>query len=1019
MRMLPRLSVNRPITVVMLFIASCVMGLIAWSRMPLELFPSGFTGTSLYLSVPYMDAQPRETEEKITLPVEDRLGDIEGLKQIRSNSRAGNAGFELSFHRSMPMDAAYNAVVDRMERVLPELPEEVQEYFVYKWDASDAPIMWMGVGMEGTPEEQYRLLYKTIMRRVERIPGVGGVSAWGPDPKAIFIGFNRDALMGYRLSTWEIMQRIRAENFQLPSGRLIENGKVRYVRSLSRLEGVEGLKRFPARENLPLESVADIQYRLSASAEISRIDGKDGAGMVIRKEADANTVETSEAIHAALDQLNERTGTDFFVFFDQGELIEEGLDNLKESVLTGALFAVTVLYIFLRSFPLTLLIAACIPFTLVLSVASLHLRGGSLNLLSLMGLMLAVGMVVDNAIVVVESIYARRLEGEEARKAAVEGASEVGLAITLSTLTTIAVFLPVILMNSDTEYAFFLGEIGFPIIAALLASLLAALAFTPLTTTFLKSGAAAMKVPRWITWLTGKYSAVLRWVLAKRADSILAMLLLGALTMALPVQSVGCTDEDENYTDFEINFDLPPQFSYAERLDTVKRIEGMVESNREKWDIEFYFTRLEGNSNSGRCRVFLEDEGKGELTPEEAIKDAMAQLPEIAGTKMHIGWAGSEQDKRQFEVTLRGEDTNTLETLAGQTLETLGRVEGVLSATSGLEDDSRPELQLVVDRDAAARYAVSATTIGWTVASALRSNSLPEQRIDGELVDVVARFRYQDRSDIGRLLDFPVFSQALSRTIPLGKMVEVEAAPSLGTIRRINRRTAYPLKVNIGQGHDPDDIRFAVSHALSQQSFPPGYSFDPPFDPDKLADRSALTLSILMSVVLVFLIMGALFESFLLPMAVITTIPMAAFGAYWVLYAAGAGMDSIGGIGMVILIGVVVNNGIVLIEHVNQLRSRGMERNRALVEGGARRLRPILMTALTTIFGLLPMAMGDESASISYASMGKVVVGGLVAGTLLTLFYVPVLYTVLDDIRVEAGRWARWIAGGKAQETTG
>ena len=1008
MKWLPRISVQRPVTVIMLFLALCTLGIISWSRIPLELFPSGFSEQNLWVVIPYADGQPRETEEKVTLPIEDSLSDLEGLKKLNSRSHTGRSSFRLEFHRSIRMDAAYNSVMDRMERAKTSLPDEAQDYYIYKWDMSDAPIMWVGVGLEGTKEEQYQLLTKVITRKLERIPGVGEVQTWGAEKKDIYLGFVRDSLMEYRLGIWEIIQKLRSENFQLPSGKFIEDGQVQYVRSLAKLDSIEDVKEFPVRENIDVEDVASVNYRLASSANISRTQGKDGAGMAIRKESDANTVEVAVAVRKALDEMEQQHPIEFFRFFDQGDWIEQALNNLKSTAYTGGLFAIIVLFFFLRNVSMTLLIAACIPFTLVLSVSTMYLMGYSLNVLSLMGLMLAVGMVVDNAIVVVEAIYARRLGGEERKKAAVEGTYEVALAITLSTLTTVAVFLPVILMNRDANFSFFLGALGFPITIALGASLLTALFFTPLTTTFLRP--KQLIVPRWIAWLTKAYRAVLQKMLQRRSDSMMALFVMAILTLSIPVRTIGCVDESEESRGFSIEYSVPPQLDYYERLEIVKTVEQYIEENQENWSVKFYNSNLNGSSTQGRTEIHFKEDRDPSVKPAEIIQQARENLPEIAGVKFSIGWQGDEAERRQIKLVLRGENTKRLEEIGASVTKLLTGIDGVLSVASELEESNIPEVQLVVNREAAARYKISAQTIGYTVASALRSNELPEQQIDGSDVNVIARFRYQDRSDIDKLLAFPVLSTATMQTVPLGNLVSMEQAPSLGTIRRINRKTAYPLSVNLEQDVDRKQMREKVNTLLSQIEFPTGYGFDPPFDPGDLADQNAMYLSLLMSIVLVFLIMGALFESFLLPMAIIMTIPMAALGAYWALYATGSGLDQLAGIGLVILIGVVVNNGIVFIELVNRLRQEGKDRITALIEGGTRRFRPILMTALTTICGLLPMAMGTSSfGGLSYGPMGKVVTGGLAAGTILTLFFIPLLYLLLDDMRQAAGRWMSWL----------
>ena len=424
-----------------------------------------------------------------------------------------------------------------------------------------------------------------------------------------------------------------------------------------------------------------------------------------------------------------------------------------------------------------------------------------------------------------------------------------------------------------------------------------------------------------------------------------------------------------------------------------------------------YILPSKRESSTGRTTVYLETDNPP-MTPEEVIGEAKEDLPQMVGSKVYIGWDG-DRDNLQFTLTLRGENTTPLERLGKQVSKVLAQVPGIISVNQALEEESLPEIQLVINRDAASLYGLTATEIGYSVASALRANYLPEQQIDDNDIDVIARFHYLDRYDLDKLLTFEAFSEATQSLIQLNQVVDVQMAPSLGSIERINRQTAYPLKINVSQDVEMMDVRNQIQAILNTMNFPPGYGFDPPFDPDSVADNSAMMLSFMLSIALVFLIMGALFESFILPISILTTIPMAIFGAYWSLYLTGTSFDNIAAIGLIVLIGVVVNNGIVLIELVTRLRNEGMDRVQAMIEAGNRRLRPILMTAMTTIVGLLPMAYGAgaNTSGISYTPMGRVVAGGLFAGTLLTLFFVPLLYLLIDDLRTAFAGWVSWAKG--------
>jgi len=1031
-RWLPWLSVHRPVTVAMTFLALCVLGLIAYARIPLEMMPGRFQLSQMWVWVPYKDSTPQENESTLVRPIEEQLATVEGLKSMSSEASSGSASFDLEFYRSVGMDSAYNAVVDRMERAMAELPADVDRYYVYRWNPSDEPIIWAGIKIPEGVEDPNFLANEVIAKRLERVPGVGKVDVWGVDPKRVFIEFQLDALLQHGLSLGDIIRKLGADNFQLASGRIVDRGQVRYVRSLARYETLDTLRAYPIAPGVRLDDIADVTYRVDPSASIGHIDGDDGAALAINKESDANTVATGKAVAQAVAELEQdprMLGARVFTFFDQGQMITQSIDNLLMTAMTGGLCAVVVLFAFLREWRMTLLIAACIPFTLLLTVTILYFTGGSLNLLSLMGLMLAVGMVVDNAIVVVEAIYARRQMGEERSHAAVEGAAEVGLAITLSTLTTMVVFLPVILMSEDANFSFFMGELGFPVVFALGTSLIVAMLFTPLTTTLVRGKIDATgreqvpPEPRWVLWMTECYHRFLRRVLTHRTDTLVGIVAITLLTFIVPVKSVGCSDQaDGNVNDFVVRYQVPGDFSYPERLAVVNTVEDWVDAHRDPWGVRVHRSRLSASSSSGRTYVYLqEDVPKGALPRDEVVKNAREDLPQIPGVEVSVGWeAGKDGENRTLRLVLHGDNTDTLETLGKEVGRRVRAVDGVLGVQAGMEEEGGKEMRLTVDRQAGSRAGISAQSIGQTVGFALRGTPLPKYYDQGKEIDVYARFRLEDRQDVDRLLDFPMWSPSTLSTVPLRALVDTQVAPGLGTIRREDRITAWPITIDLDQGVDTKTGFDRVDAALADLELPRGYTLDKGGDfGDQQENDQARNMALVLSIVFVFLIMGVLFESFLLPLSIITTIPMALFGVYWTLYLTGTPLDVMGGVGLIILIGVVVNNGIVLIDVVTRLRAEGMDRTEALTEAGRRRLRPILMTALTTIFGVLPMAMGSATfIGIPYAPMGRVVAGGMIAGTLLTLFFVPYLYSVLDDMRDSGHRWLAWVLAGRRRSAS-
>jgi HAE1 family hydrophobic/amphiphilic exporter-1 len=1014
---LPALAWDRPVTVLMAFVACLVIGVVAYTRIPVQMMPNGFEPGWLWVWVPYPEASPMEVDERIVRPIEAQLGTVSGIKTLHSRASSGSAGFSIEFHQSIDMDEAYNTVVDRLERAMPDLPEDVERYGVYRYNPSDEPVVWAGVSLPEEVEDPYYVMTRVVQPVLERIPGVAALDVWGVPQRGVWIDYDKERTYAHGVDLGDLQRRMQSDNFQMSSGKLLDRGLVWHARSLSPVETVEDLARFPVKDDVVLADVADVSLRAAYSASINRINGKEAAAIAIRKESSANTVEVCNRVEQVFRELESDPrveGASFFVFFSQGDLIEDSVDTLANSALTGGLFAIAILWVFLREWRMTLLIATSIPFSMLLTVGVLYFTGSTLNLLSMMGLMLAVGMVVDNAIVVVETIYRRRADGAAPRSAAVFGTAEVNLAILLSTLTTMVVFLPVILMSENAQLSFFMGVLGLPVVYALGASLLVALLFAPLATRYI--GRAQIKEDaRWLVWLSDRYARLLQRAVAYRTDSLMVLAAMGLLTTSIAMPGVKCSDSAEgNLNDFAVRFTVPPQADLYDRDEIVRRIEQVVEEHRDAWGIRVYRSRLGSDETRGQLWVYLQDDAP--LERAEVMDLAREAMPDdLPGVDIDIGWEGGFEQggAQQINLTVHGEDMATLQALAEEVARRARTVEGVMGATLDVQNEGADEVRLVVDREAAARYGVSASQIGSLVSYAMRGSSLPDLREGEKEIPVTSRFSLEDRSDLDNILSFDVWSPALMRLIPVRTVTDVEFGKGPGTIRRKDRRTAAGITLDLVDGVTPFEVFPRLDAALEDMSFPRGYGWEKGEKFDMRAEEdAAMMLALLLSVTFVFLLIGILFESWILPLSIVTTIPMAMMGATWGLYLSGTPMDTMAGVGMVILVGVVVNNGIVLVDLITQLRREGMPREEAMVEAGRRRLRPILMTALTTICGLLPMALGSSSfIGIPYAPLGRTVISGLVASTLLTLLFVPFLYAMLDDLREGAVRWFAWVRG--------
>ncbi len=1003
---LPTLAYERPVTVTMLFVALLVVGLIAYARIPLQMLPSGMEARSLFVWIPYPDASPLETDAAIVGPVEDELATVPGLEEVHSRASAGEATFRLRFWGHTDMDEAYDDVVDRLERALVRLPADVQRYLVFRFDPDASPIMWVGVTLPDTVEHPHHLLSRVVAPRIERIPGVADARVFGVPKEVVAIEYDRDALYAHGVDLGELHRRLQRGDVQHGSGRSVERGQVRPLRALAPLTPGD-LGRFPVTRGLVLGDIASIRRGALRSSDIWRVNGERAAVLSIRKESGANTREVGERVVAALEALEREPrveGARFHVFFNQGELIEESVSTLTQTTLVGGLFAVAVLWAFLREWRTTLLIAAsCLLFT----VGGLYALGMDLNLVSLMGLMLAVGMVVDNAIVVVETIHRRRAAGEPPRRAAIEGTAEVNLAIVASTATTMVVFLPVMLMSENATFAFFLRVMGTPVVLALAASLLVALVFAPLATRAL-GPTRPRPEPRWLRWLRSGYRRLLVASLRRRSDTGMALLGAVLLTLLVSVPGVRCSESSENINDFRVRFTVPPQASAAERDRIVRAFEEVLDAKRDAWGIRAYSADLEGDAVRGQLRVFLRRDGP--LTRERVMAELRRVLPELPGVQAQVGWSGGERDEQRLTLRVFGEDMGMLVELGEEVVRRLEQVEGVLGAQLQFDRAGADEIRLVLRQEALDHYGIEADRVGRTVAFALRTNTLPPLR-DGERgIELRSSFAPEDRDSIDTVLSFQIWSPARGHTVPLRALADVEIGRGPLQIERWNRRTAVEVQVDLEESKDVVWPRIAA--ALDDLAFPEGmgWSRDDPRTRRQEED-AAMLFALAMSAIFVFLLMGMLFESALLPLGILSTVPMAMAGSTWGLYLTDTPLDFMAGVGLVILVGVVVNNGIVLVDLVEQLRSEGMERTEALVEAGARRFRPIVMTALTTICGLVPTAVGGSNfIGIPYAPLGRTVIGGLAVGTALTLVFVPFVYVWIDDHTRALLRWWRQLS---------
>ncbi|MSU47927.1 MAG: efflux RND transporter permease subunit [Opitutus sp.] len=1036
---IPRFSVQRPVTVVMILLTILVVGFIAAHRIPLALFPEGYEGNQLYISARYPNASPRDVEEKVTRKIEDILGTVPNVKRLTSYSGNGYASVRVELQTGTSLRATYAMITDRMDRVKPLLPDEIDRIDVRRYDQNDQPMMSLVASLPaGMEDGAYRLdnFVKPVLQRIE---GVGNVDIYGTQSREVQIELLDERLRSHRIDVGAMLATLRNQNFAISGGYVFEAGRKIYVRSMGRfttLEHVADLVVDPERR-LRLSDVALVRFRPPRREWVYRVDRHPAIGIQVTRDSTGNIERISREVRAALvelPKLPQLAGVAFNVFSDQGAQVKQSIDNLRDSGLWGGLFAALIIYVFLRAPRMTAILTLAIPLSLLCTIVVLFFMGWSLNIATMMGLLLAVGMVVDNAIVIVENIYRLRQEGLDATRASVVGAGEVGLAVVMSTLTSIVVFLPLILMRGSGDFSFWMLRIGIPVIASLLASLFIALVFVPLAAQRLTRGQQHPEL-RPIAWMRERYVASLRWVLQHRIEALIVVaaamwsLPFAQKQVRMPTGGMGGSGEINVWFYFEL-----PSGGAIERADAFfTQVEDFFHANEQRYNFDRIETRF--TYNNGRVQLRLREEANSQwyvsawesfvsidlsrrfqalfdITPKkppmdrnEIEADFRAKFKMPAGI-VYRGRSSSNSGAQDagMSLNLYGEDTGTLIGLAEEAVRRLRSIPGLIAVDIDMERGGQ-ELQVQLDRDRARRLGIDPRAISSGIGYTMRGQEVGKfPGPDGRELRIFAQLGEADRAGLDDVRGM-TFRTDTGIEVPLETLADLRVTRTLGQIRREARQTMLQITARAPRA-DARRLFEAVDTAMAGFQLPRGYRWDKGREYTQISEQErAMTFAGVLAITFVFLLMGILFESFVLPLAVIIAVPFAYLGVVWTLYLTETPLDMMARIGIVILIGVVVNNAIVLVDMANRLRAEGRERFDALVEAGRHRFRPILMTTLTTVCGLIPMALGKSRViGMAYAPLGRTMIGGLLAATLLTLVIVPLFYALLDDLREHSTR---------------
>ena len=999
------LALKRPVTTVMFFIALALIGLVSVRLLPLEKFPDiEFPG--IFINVPYPGSTPEEVERLITRPIEEALATLSGVERIRSQSNSDGAEIFMQFSWGGEVSAKGIEARAKVDGIRHELPDDVERILVFTGSFGDQPILNLRISSKRDLSNAYEMLDHQIKRRIERIDGVSRVELYGVDPREIRILLNADRIAAHGVDINELRVLLEKANFSISAGRLTDGGRRFSVRPIGELTSLDDVRNILVRENLRLGELAEVALRTPDRNYGRHLDGSYAIGLDVYKQPGANMVEVARRVTLeveAASAIPQMQGINFFALESQADGVTSSLSNLLRSGAIGAALAFIVLFLFLRQAMTTLIVVLSVPFSILITLGAMYFLGITLNILSMMGLMLAVGMLVDNSVVVTESIFRYRLMmPDEPYKATLLGVKEVGLAIVAGTATSIIVFVP-ILFGVQTDITVFLTHVAVSIVVAMLASLLIAQTMVPMLAARValpKAATSGTLMPR----LTEKYARILAWVLRRRWIAALLTIITVA-SVAIPMNLVHF-DTFPQEAGRRLLLDYRIEGSYpSERIEeTVDQMEAYLFENKERFDIRSVYTYWD--EERAQSVLLLAPEEEAQVPTGEIIKRIEESLPEIV-----IGKPSFDLDNQGgqdgFSIQLSGESTSVLMDLSPEVIRVLSSVKGLSDVRSDIRNGDW-EIQIHVDRERAGLRGLTPQSVAGAVAIALRGENLRDFRSDDGEIDVRLAFRESDRQSIEQLADLPLFTPEGNR-VRLGAIADFEVKKSLQVIQRVDRSTAAVIQANL-EDTSLDEIKPEVERIMNAFNLPPGYSwkFGAGFDRSD-ETQEIMAQNILLGIALIFIVMAALFESALYPLSIITSIAFSVIGVFWFFFLTGTTFSFMASIGIMILIGVVVNNGIVLIDHVNNLRQEGMVRNEAIIQAGRDRLRPILMTVATTILGLLPLALsttkigGDDIGSPPYFPMARAIIGGLAFSTITSLILVPYIYAVLDDLN----RWGR------------
>ncbi|MEK7449737.1 MAG: efflux RND transporter permease subunit, partial [Planctomycetota bacterium] len=1014
--LLPEFGVKRPVTNLMIFLAAIMMGLVSIYFLPIDLMPR-IEPPSISVITVYPGASAEDVETKITMPMENDLSIVTNLNELVSFSKENTSVVTCKFEWGTDLDEASNNIRTRLEFTKLKLPDDAQEPMIIKFNTSMIPILGLGVTAKESWERLHHLVDTKISDALKRVPGVGAVQTSGGLEREIHVELDQHKMTAYGLSVKEIDTALRNNNITVPAGSLKIGQNEYMLRMPGEFQKVDEIGQTVVKVSdsrvVYLKDVAAVSDSFKEVKRNILVDGVPGIMVMVQKQSGANTVEVSRAIREKLKTIQSVLPADVQIneMFNTAKFVEQTISNLTGTVLWGGLLVILVTIFFLREIRSSLIITLTIPFSLIVAFIFIYAFGMTINLMSLGSLAIAIGMVVDNAIVVLENTHYHISTGKAPREAAIFGSSEVGLAISASTLTTIVVFVPLIFMKGISGIMF--KELGIAIIVVLLASLLTSLTMTPMLASRLLKPVASNYKPNWFytfsenifTGVERFYGQILEWALRRRLLVIVLSVIIFAGSLAL-IKFIGTEFlPAEDTGDLWVTVELPVGTKVEKTLEVSRELQKIFYEEAGQ-DIKHIFTQAGQSEFAGGGMGFKEGSNVMVLGAKlvsieqrtrrveeigQAIRKKLTKIPGIvkigvdSGNPLNRILLGA---AKPLSVEIIGEDLEATNRFAAAVREIMLNTEGASDPTVS-RDAAKPELLVEVDADKAAQFGLNKAVIGQTLRTYFYGNDSVKFRTGRKEYSILVNLKPEDRLFVENVRDITIPSPTGAR-IPLTNVATIKDRLGLIEIERQNQERIVRVSTNI-YGRSLGEVARDIETGISRLPKPEGVEIKiGGLVKEQRKSFADMKILLVLSILLVYMVMASQFESLLHPFVIMFSVPFAFTGVFLGLFFAGYHLSLITILGGVLLIGVAVNNAIILIDYINILRGRGVKMMEAIKQSGMRRLRPILMTSLTTIFGLIPMAFSRGEGSETWRPLGLTILSGLTVSMVITLVLVPV-----------------------------